>query len=83
MPPAPADPQVRTAENPTLPCTMSASQSLLPREYGAYAQLGFPLCCGLVMGGVSAAGLAFGGAAVAGRIISSVKEASPRALLKK
>jgi hypothetical protein len=39
--------------------------SLLPREHGAYAQLGFPLLTGLVYAGWHPGALAFAGAAVA------------------
>lgn len=45
---------------------MSHEPRLHPREHGAYAMLAFPLVSGLVMGGPSWAGVAFGLLAVAG-----------------
>lgn len=38
---------------------MPRGPSLVPREHGAYAQLGFPLATGLVLGGITVAGTAF------------------------
>jgi hypothetical protein len=35
---------------------MTSATSLWPREHGAYAELGFPLATGLVLGGLSVAG---------------------------
>lgn len=45
--------------------TVSFSDSLLPREHGAYAELAFPLVTGLAAGGPTVAGVAFSLAAVA------------------
>ncbi len=44
--------------------TVSSSNSLLPREHGAYAELAFPLATGLAAGGPTVAGVAFSLAAV-------------------
>ncbi|MGD8320871.1 MAG: YwiC-like family protein [Gemmatimonadota bacterium] len=45
---------------------MSNERRLRPREHGAYAMLTFPVVSGLVMGGVSWAGIAFAVLAVSG-----------------
>jgi hypothetical protein len=44
--------------------------SLAPREYGAYAELIFPLATGLTMGGATLAGAGFATAALAGFLVS-------------
>jgi hypothetical protein len=49
---------------------MPVDRSLVPREYGAYAELGFPLATGFLAGGWSAAGAAFAVAVVAGFLLS-------------
>lgn len=43
---------------------MPADRSLAPREYGAYAELAFPILTGLTGGGISVAGVAFAAAVV-------------------
>jgi hypothetical protein len=44
---------------------MNTSRAILPREYGAYAELGFPLLTAVIGGGATAAGLAFALAVIA------------------
>lgn len=44
---------------------MNTTRTILPREYGAYAELGFPLLTAFLLGGVSAAGLGFATAVLA------------------
>ena len=44
---------------------MNATRTILPREYGAYAELAFPLLTAFFLGGLSRAGLCFAAAVVA------------------
>jgi YwiC-like protein len=48
---------------------MASRVLLFPREYGAYAELAFPLLTGLLAGGSSVAGAAFAVAATAGFLL--------------
>ena len=48
---------------------MSTSRAVLPREYGAYAELLFPLLTAFLAGGVTVAGLGFGAAVLAGFLV--------------
>jgi len=48
---------------------MSTTNAVLPREYGAYAELAFPLLTALLAGGVTGAGLGFAAAVVAGFLV--------------
>jgi len=50
--------------------SMPADRSLAPREYGAYAELAFPLATGFLAGGWSMAGPGFAVAVIAGFLLS-------------
>lgn len=47
----------------------AATRAILPREYGAYAELAFPLLTAFLAAGVTAAGLAFAVAVMAGFLV--------------
>jgi hypothetical protein len=48
---------------------MTVTRAVLPREYGAYAELAFPVLSAFLAGGVSRAGLGFALAVVAGFLV--------------
>lgn len=48
---------------------MTNARAVLPREYGAYAELAFPLATALLVGGLTAAGTGFAVAVVAGFLV--------------
>lgn len=48
---------------------MTTTRAILPREYGAYAELGFPLLTAFIGAGLSPAGLCFAVAVLAGFLV--------------